>query len=181
VKQFVTIRHPRREQIPFFEDLLGVDGRRHSSSSFADARVLVVIFAANGCPSVRALEPWLVRFQRDYETRGVLVVWINSNNAALSPADSYEQMITRAEGFAYPFPYLKDADREVARRFGAETTPHAFVLDDSRRIRYRGRVADSRQASEITAPYVQRAVDDILEGREVAVPETEPYGCSIVW
>jgi thiol-disulfide isomerase/thioredoxin len=162
-------------------DLLGTDGRRHSLASFDSARMLVIVFAANGCPSVRALEPWLVQFQREYEPRGVKVVWVNSNNDALSPSDTYDEMVKRATTFEHPFTYLKDGDGAVARAFGALTTPHAFVLDDERRIRYQGRVADSRQAETITQAYVQEAVDDVLAGREVVRAKTEPYGCGIVW
>jgi len=165
---------------PDFE-LRATDGLRYSLESFAGARILVVVFAANGCPSVRALEPWLVRFQKDYESRGVKVIWINSNNDALSPPDSYDEMLKRAEKFEYPFTYLKDEGGAVARAFGALTTPHSFVLDEKRRIRYRGRVADSRQAETITEPYVQQAVDDLLAGKAVTLADTEPYGCGIVW
>jgi hypothetical protein len=77
--------------------------------------------------------------------------------------------------------YLKDEGGLVARRYGAVTSPHAFVLDERRRLRYRGRVSDSRQASTVTVPYLELAVEDVLAGRQVAVAETEPYGCSIVW
>jgi hypothetical protein len=76
---------------------------------------------------------------------------------------------------------VKDDGGVVARRYGAVTTPHAFVLDERRRLRYRGRVADSRQASTVTVPYLELAVGDVLDGRQVAVAETEPYGCSIIW
>jgi peroxiredoxin len=174
---------PSREEKerPVFDFLLGTDGRRYSLSSFAGARVLVVVFAGNGCPSVAALEPWIVDFQNDYAQSDVTLVWINSNNAALSPADTYEEMVKRAVSSQLPFAYLKDDDGRVARSFGARTTPHAFVLDEDREIRYRGRVADSRQAASIREPYVRDAVEDLLAGRSVALPETEPYGCAIVW
>jgi len=84
-----------RQRAPAFQALLGTDGRQYSLSSFTEARVLVVVFAGNGCPSVAALEPWLVGFQCEYEKDGVKVVWINSNNASLSPADTYGEMVTR--------------------------------------------------------------------------------------
>jgi thiol-disulfide isomerase/thioredoxin len=169
------------DRAPWFDGMLGADGDRYGLDSFAESEVVVLVFAGNGCPSVRALEPWLVEFQRAYEGRGVRVVWINSNNPALSPGDTYEEMQRRAAAFAYPFPYLCDADHELAGALGATTTPHAVVLDADRRVRYRGRVADSRQAATISTPYLQNAVEDVLAGREVARAETEPYGCSIVW
>jgi thiol-disulfide isomerase/thioredoxin len=168
-------------QAPTFQRLRGTDGEVYSLSSFADARILVVVFVANGCPTVRALEPWFVDFQRAYRARAVRLVWINSNNASLSPPDTFEEMVRRTAASGLAFPYLEDGDGQVGRAFGALTTPHAFVLDEQRQVRYHGRVADSRQASTVTLPYVQLAVEDLLAGREVAVPETEPYGCAIVW
>lgn len=169
------------QEAPGFEDLLGVDGNQYSLSSFDGERVLVVVFVSNGCPTVRALETWLIWFQTAYAPYSVQVVFINSNNPFLSPPDTYEKMAERALRAGFNFPYLRDENGLVARRFSAVTTPHTFVLDEQRRIRYRGRVADSRQASTITNPYLQRAVDDLLAGREVGVSETEPYGCAIVW
>lgn len=169
------------EKVPSFEGLLGTDGETYGLASFRHAPILVVVFASNGCPSVKALEPWIVDFQQRYESHGVRVVWINSNNPSLSPPDTYTEMVRRAETFAYAFPYLKDEDRTVARNWGAVSTPHVFVLDEQRKLRYRGRVADSRQASEISEAYVESATDDLLAGRDVRISETEPYGCSIVW
>jgi hypothetical protein len=99
----------------------------------------------------------------------------------MPPRDTYAAIVNRARRSGLGFPYLKDDGGVVARRFGAVTTPHAFVLDEQRRLRYRGRVADSRQASTITVPYLERAVEDVLARRPVAVAETEPYGCSIIW
>jgi len=164
-----------------FQDLLGADGGRYGLESFDQASVLTLVFVANGCPTVRALEPWFIDFERTYRPRGVGLVFVNANNAALSPPDAYPRMVERARASGFAFPYLKDEGGRVAATLGAQTTPHAFVLDRAREVRYRGRVADSRQASSITEPYLQRAVDDLLADREVATPETDPYGCAIVW
>jgi thiol-disulfide isomerase/thioredoxin len=164
-----------------FDGLVGADGATYSLSSFEDKRVVVVVFAANGCPTVRSLEPWLQEFQREYERQGVQLVLVNSNNSSLSPRDTHAEIVKRARDSGYAFPYLKDDGGVVARRFGAVTTPHAFVLDEQRRLRYQGRIADSRQASTVSVPYLAQAVDEILAGRQVAVANTEPYGCSIVW
>src|SRR5262249_40171464 len=133
-----------------FESLVGADGLIYSLASFAEKRIVAIVFVANGCPSVRRLEPLLQDFQRGYEDRGVQLVLINANNSALSPRDTYAEVVERARKSGFAFPYLKDDSGNVARRFGAITTPHAFVLDERRRVRYRGRVADSRQASTVT-------------------------------
>jgi thiol-disulfide isomerase/thioredoxin len=164
-----------------FDSLAGADGLFYSLASFAEKQVVVVVFVANGCPTVRGLEPLLHRFQREYESLGAQLVLVNSNNSALSPRDTYDELVKRAEDSRFPFPYLKDDGGLVARRFGALTTPHAFVLDRQRRLRYQGRIADSRQAETVTVNYLEQAVEDILADRQVATTETEPYGCSIVW
>jgi peroxiredoxin len=166
---------------PDFKDLLGTDGGRYSLDSFKEARVLVVIFAGNGCPTTRALEPWWMRLQSEYEAQGVQIVLINANNASLSPPDTYEELLKHVERHPLPFPYLKDEDRSTAMSFGATNTPEAFVLDEARHVRYRGRPADARRPSAITIPYMKLAVDDLLAGRGLQTPETEPYGCAIIW
>ncbi|MDQ4145339.1 MAG: thioredoxin family protein, partial [Actinomycetota bacterium] len=79
------------------------------------------------------------------------------------------------------FPYLKDDEATLARGCGALTTPHAFVFDSARRLRYRGRLADSRDPARASVHDLTNALDDLLSGRHVAVPETAPTGCSIVW
>jgi thiol-disulfide isomerase/thioredoxin len=164
-----------------FDRLVGADGLVYSLSSFAEEEIVVVVFVANGCPTVRGLEPLLHRIQREYERLGVQLVVVNSNNSALSPRDTYDEIVKRAQESRFAFPYLKDEGGLVARRFGALTTPHAFVLDQQRRLRYRGRIADSRQATTVTVNYLEEAVEDILAGRQVATTDTEPYGCSIIW
>lgn len=164
-----------------FDGLVGADGHTYSLASFEAKRVVAVVFVANGCPTVRSLEPWLQDFQRHYERHGVQLVLVNSNNSALSPRDTYAEIVKRARDSSFTFPYLKDDGGSVARSFGAVTTPHAFALDAQRRLRYQGRIADSRQPSTIRTPYLELAVADILAGREVGVANTDPYGCSIVW
>lgn len=164
-----------------FDGLVAADGLVYSLSSFAEKEIVVVVFVANGCPTVRGLEPLLHKLQRQYERRGVQLVLVNSNNSALSPRDTSDEIVKRARESRFAFPYLKDEGGQVARRFGALTTPHAFVLDQQRGLRYRGRIADSRQAMTVTVNYLEQAVEDILAGRQMTITETEPYGCAIVW
>ncbi|HYZ36136.1 MAG TPA: thioredoxin family protein [Pseudonocardiaceae bacterium] len=164
-----------------FGALRGVDGRRHSLSSLAGTRGTVVVFVGNGCPTVRAYEDRLMTMARAWRPSGVELIAINPNNASLSPPDTLAQMISRSTARAFNFPYLKDEDGSVARSFGAVCTPHAFVLDADRRIVYQGRIDDSRMGNTITSRDLENAVDDLLAGRPVAVTETEPFGCSIVW
>jgi peroxiredoxin len=160
---------------------LGIDGRRYSLSSFDDSRLLVVVFTSNGCPTVRAFESRLGEIQGTHGRESVRVVAINSNNPYLSPGDSYAEMVRRAGEKGFPFPYLKDEDGSVARAYGAISTPHAFVFDQDRRLRYQGRIADSRIPEKVTSPDLEHALSDLLVGRPPRVPVTVPFGCSIVW
>ena len=128
----------------------GVDGERYSLEGFADKELLAIVFSCNGCPTVKAAEDGLVALQEAYAGRRVQLLAINSNNSYLSPSDTYEEMVKRAEAKGFNFPYVKDEDGNVAKRFGAARTPHAFVLDGERRLRYRGRIADSRDPAKVT-------------------------------
>jgi peroxiredoxin len=158
-----------------------VDGRNHSLSSLAGARATVVVFVGNGCPTVRAYEDRLMAMARAWRSSGVELIAINSNNPNLSPPDTFTQMVNRSTDRAFNFPYLKDEDGAVARSYGAVCTPHAFVLDAHRRVVYSGRIDDSRMGNTITTRDLEHAVADLVAGRPVAVSETEPFGCAIVW
>lgn len=168
-------------EAPDFTNLPGTDGKRYSLSSFDTDPVLAIMFLANGCPTVKGYAERLRSIQADYESQGVRLVGINSNNPALSPADTFEAMKERSQEAGYTFLYLKDDDRLIARSYGAFRTPHAYVLDRSRRLRYRGRIDDSRLPDTVTRQDLRHALDDVLAPRRVRVAETEPFGCSIVW
>lgn len=116
-----------------------------------------------------------------WRSADVELVAINSNNASLSPSDTFAQMVDRSTTRVYNFAYLKDEDGAVARSYGAVCTPHAFVLDSRRDIVYHGRIDDSRMGNTITSRDLENAVADVVAGRPVAVGETEPVGCAIVW
>jgi peroxiredoxin len=165
---------------PPFHDLAGVDGRRYSLSSFG-GDVLVLLFVGNGCPSVKAHSEELNRLQEELGAAGVQLVAVNANNAALSPPDTLRHMGEVAAERGWRFPYVNDTDAALARACGAVATPQAFVFDRERRLRYRGRLTDSRDPSRATVRYLEDALDDLVAGRPVRVPETAPYGCSIVW
>jgi peroxiredoxin len=165
---------------PSFEDLLGVDGHRYSLSSFDAKPFLVVIFSCNGCPTVKANESRMVEIQNKYASQGLQIVAINSNNAYLSPADTYEEMEKRAQERQFNFPYLKDHDGSVARNYGAISTPHVFVLDGERRLRYSGRIDETRDPANASYSDLENALGDLFANRTVKVPETQPFGCAIV-
>jgi peroxiredoxin len=166
---------------PAFDELPAAVGDPRSLASFAGRSALVLLFTCNGCPTVRAFEPRLIRLQGELEPQGAQLVAINSNNPYLSPPDTLAEMKRHAAEANYNFPYLKDADGAVAKSYGAVCTPHAFLLDADRRLVYRGRIEDARDPARVTSRDLEAAIADVIAGRPVAVAETEPFGCSIVW
>ena len=163
-------------------DLPGVDDRRYSMASFKDAPVLVVAFWCNHCPYVIGSEERMKRFVADYAPRGVRVVAINSNETENHPGDSFEKMIERARQQRYDFPYLRDETQDVARAYAALRTPHFFVFDRDRKLRYTGRMDDNpRTPGTEKTRELRDAVDAVLAGRQPAVAVTNPIGCNVKW
>ena len=140
-----------------------------------------MVFTCNHCPYALAWHDRLLDAARDYQPRGVRFLAVNPNDGSRYPADSYEAMQRRVAEEDWPLPYLHDAGQEVARTFGARTTPDVFVLDSDRRLRYRGAPdADYTDPSQ-RAGWLRDALEDVLAGREVRQAETEPVGCSVKW
>jgi hypothetical protein len=162
-----------------FEGLLGVDGQRHGFAEFADRRALVLIFASNRCPTVKAYAARMVALQSQYSSRGIQLIAINSNDPHLYPDESYDRMIDRATEDGYTFPYLFDEGQSVARLYRPTCTFHAFLLDADRRLRYRGRFDDSRIPERVTTNHLRDALDALLSGHVVAEPITRPFGCAL--
>lgn len=167
------------EKAPGFEKLRGVDGKEYSMSSFDDKEILILLFIANRCPTARVYTERLKSIQDDYGSKGAQLVGINSDNQYFFALESMPSMRSVADERDFNFPYLKDSDQSVAKNYGALVTLHAFVLDKQRKLRYRGRVDDSRDPSKVTTSDLRNALDDLLEGKEVRTPETRPFACSI--
>ena len=167
------------EGAPEFHGLLGVDGKRYSLSTFDGKRILVLVFSSNRCPTAKAYEDRMISIQREYEAHGVQLVAVNSNNFHFYSEERYPEMVRRAEEKAFNFPYLQDADQSLAKSYGAVCTLHAFVLDQGRTLRYRGRIDDSRDPSNVESHDLRNALEDLLADREVRVPNTVPFGCSL--
>ncbi|MBM4122824.1 MAG: thioredoxin family protein [Nitrospira sp.] len=162
--------------------LPAVDGKTYGLESFADKRVLVVVFSCNHCPYVQAYEDRLMAIQRDYEGRGLQLVAINSNDDVRYQEDSFEQMSARAEAKGFNFPYLRDASQRVARAYGATHTPQLFVFDRQRRLRYQGKIDDNwQQPQQVTRRYLREAVEALMQDREPEEPTTHAIGCTIKW
>jgi peroxiredoxin len=172
--------------------LPGVDGKTYTLASFKDARALVIIFMCNHCPTSQAYEKRIIKLTDDLAGKGVQIVAINPNHPGSlrldelgysDVGDSYAEMKIRARDAGFNFPYLYDGDTETAsRQYGPVATPHVFIFDQQRKLRYRGRVDDMEDPAK--TPHSQdtrNAIEALLSGREVAVPVTKVFGCSIKW
>lgn len=162
-------------------DLLSVDGKRYSLSSFSKCPIIVVVFWCNHCPYVKAYESRAIGIQNDYASKGVQLVAINSNDEKSYPEDSFPEMVKRAGEKGFNFPYLRDESQVVVEAYGGVCTPHAFVFDRDLVLRYRGRIDDSKEEAKVTTHDLRNALDDMSAGRDVRVPDTRPFGCSIKW
>jgi peroxiredoxin len=172
--------------------LPGVDGKTYSLASFQSARVLVIIFSCNHCPTAQAYEDRIMRLTADYAPKGVAVVVISPNDPKSirldeldfsDLSDSFDEMKIRAADKHFNFPYLYDGDEQAAANaYGPVATPHVFVFDATRTLRYTGRVDDRESPSGNAAHRDARdAIDAVLEGRSVSVETTKVFGCSIKW
>jgi peroxiredoxin len=163
-------------------NLLGIDGKKYSLSSFKDKKALIVIFSCNHCPYVQAYEERIKQIEKDYASRGVEVIAINSNEDEGYPEDSFENMKKRADEKKFNFLYLRDEDQSVARAYDATHTPEIFVFDKDRKLAFHGKIDDNWQdPKKVKNHYLKNALDELLEGKEISVPETFTIGCTIKW
>ena len=172
--------------------LPGIDGKTHTEKDYADAKVLCVIFTCNHCPDSVAAAARTEEIHQEYKGKGVAVIAVNSNNpASLRPEelgyspynDSFEEMKPFANSHGWTFPYLYDGEKQdFATACGAQSTPHVFVFDTDRKLRYTGRMDDAgRKKGAVEKSYIRDAFDSILAGKEVAEPVTRSFGCSTKW
>jgi peroxiredoxin len=171
--------------------LPGVDGKNHSLADFASSPVLVVVFTCNHCPIAQMYEQRIQQLEADYRDRGVAVIAIQPNNPkairideldSSDISDSLEEMKIR---FAYKnlhYPYLYDGETQsVARAYGPQATPHVFIFDKDRKLRYEGRMDNSYRQELVNSQDARNAIDALLANREVPVKKTGVFGCSTKW
>jgi len=173
--------------------LLGIDGKTYSLADFKDSKLLIVIFLSNHCPVSHAVETRFIPFVAALEGDGVAVVAINPNSLEglridelgySKYSDSYEDMKLYARDRGFIFPYLYDGDtQKTAMAYGCLCTPHMFIFDKDRRLRYKGRFDDSQVADPASVHSTDgaNAVEALLAGRPVPVEVTRPMGCSTKW
>ena len=172
-------------------DLPGVDDKNHTLASFADSKVLMVVFTCNHCPTAQAYEARLNQLVTDYADKGLALVAISPNDPQAVRLDelgysdlndSFDDMKVRAKEAEFEFPYLYDGEtQKVALSYGARATPHVFIFDSARKLRYQGRIDDSESGDAVESADAQNAIDAILAGKEVPVEKTRVFGCSTKW
>jgi peroxiredoxin len=172
--------------------LPGTDGKTYSIASFAKSKILVILFTCNHCPTAQAYEDRVIQLAKDYSSKSVAVVAImpNDPNAIrldelgyTDMGDSFEEMKKRAKQKRFNFPYLYDGKTQsTAKAYGPVATPHVFIFDHERKLRYQGRIDDVEKPTKTPNTFDTRAaIDQLLNNEEVSVASTKVFGCSIKW
>jgi len=171
--------------------LPGVDGKTHSLSEYASSPILVVAFTCNHCPIAQMYEQRIQQLAADYKRRGVAVVAIQPNDPAAirvdeldssDVSDSLAEMKIRVAYKHLTYPYLYDgATQQVTRAYGPQATPHVFIFDQQRRLRYEGRIDNSYRTELVKSQDARSAIDALLAHKDVAVKHTGVFGCSTKW
>jgi peroxiredoxin len=171
--------------------LPGVDGKIHRLSDYASSPILAVVFACNHCPISQMYEQRIQQLMDNYKDKGVAVVVIEPNDPkairideldSSDTSDSLDEMKIRVEFKHLRYPYLYDGETQSATRaYGPQATPHIFIFDKDRKLRYEGRIDNSYRIEQVKTQDARNAIDDLLAGREVAVKHTGVFGCSTKW
>ncbi len=170
--------------------LKNVDDKEYALADFKDAKLLTIVFTTNHCPTANAYEQRIIDLHKDYTPKGVAVVAINPNDPKAvrldelgytDVQDDFESMTLRAKEKNFPFPYLYDGDTQTtAKAYGCQATPHVFVFDAERKLRYTGRIDDG-EVKPPTSHDLRNALDALLAGKPVPAEKTKIFGCSTKW
>ena len=166
-------------------NLKNVDGKQVSLASYKNAKGYIVIFTCNTCPVSKAYETRKEELNKMYAAKGYPVIAINTNDPVASPGDTYEKMQQRAKDKKFSFAYLVDPDQVYTKKYGAQRTPHVFVLQKTKKgneVAYIGAIDNDQQlANPQREIYVQKAVNQLLKGEQPSVTFTKAIGCTIKW
>ncbi|HVU17060.1 MAG TPA: redoxin family protein [Candidatus Didemnitutus sp.] len=181
---------PIGSPLPDFK-LPGVDGKEYTPATFASSPIFVLIFTSDHCPTAQAYEGRIKKLVADFEPRGVAFLAVNSNNADAvrldemgytDLGDSFAEMKERASNRHFTYPYADDGPTQaLVEKCGALATPHVFIFDRDRKLRFEGRIDDSEREELATHHETRDAIEALLGGREPAVTHTKVFGCSIKW
>jgi peroxiredoxin len=171
--------------------LPGVDGKIHRLADYAASPIVVVVFACNHCPISQMYEQRIQQLEDDYRNRGVALVAIQPNDPkairideldSSDISDTLEEMKIRVEYKHLRYPYLYDGETQsVTRAYGPQATPHIFIFDKDRKLRYEGRIDNSYRIEQVKTQDARNAIDALLANREVPVTHTGVFGCSTKW
>jgi thiol-disulfide isomerase/thioredoxin len=171
--------------------LPGIDGQTHCLKDYAASKVLVVAFTCNHCPTAQLYESRIKQLAADYPNRGVALVAIEPNNpnavrldemGYTDVGDSFDEMKIRAAYRHFTFPYLYDGEtQKISRAYGPTATPHLFIFDAERKLRYEGRVDNNPREPLVTVKDARNAIEALLANKPVPVPKTPSVGCSTKW
>ncbi len=171
--------------------LPGIDGKTHKLGDYSADRVLAIVFTCNHCPTAQLYEGRIKKLADDYNGKGVRLVAIQPNDPTAvqlselgytDVSDSLDEMKIRAEYRHFDFPYLYDGDKQaVSRAYGPKATPHIFVFDQTRILRYEGRIDNSQRESLVKVQDARNAIDALLAGKPVPLAHTGVFGCSTKW
>jgi peroxiredoxin len=171
--------------------LKGIDDKFHTLAEYADAPILAIAFISNHCPASQLYEGRIKQIVRDYADKGVKLIAIAPNGPmAVAPRelnyaevdDSFDSMKIHAEYRQFNFPYLYEGDtQQVAHQYGPKVTPHIFIFDRERKLRYEGRIDDNMRGNNIKSNDARNALDALIAGRAVPVEHTPVFGCSTKW
>jgi thiol-disulfide isomerase/thioredoxin len=172
--------------------LKGVDGKTYSLASFSKHKILVIIFTCNHCPTAQAYEDRIIQLAKDYQPKNVAIVAINPNDPGAvrldelgytDMGDTYAEMKLRAAQKKFNFPYLYDGPAQhTAKAYGPAATPHVFIFDKERKLRYQGRIDDVEKPTKTPNNFDTRnAIEELLQNKDVNIKTTKVFGCSIKW
>ena len=162
--------------------LPATDGNSYTLADFDDAKALVVFFTCNHCPYVVGSDEVTRATAEKFAAQGVKFVGINANSANTHPNDDFDHMVERMAEQTFPWLYLRDESQATAKVYGALRTPHFYVFDRDRKLVYTGRGVDNpRETDKMTVNDLENALADLMAGRAIATPMTNPIGCNVKW
>jgi peroxiredoxin len=170
--------------------LPGVDGKTHKLSDYASSPMLAVIFTCDHCPIAQMYEGRIEKLYDEYKDRGVAVVAIEGNDPNATTideldssdlGDTLDEMKIRVQYKHLHYPYLYDGASQLTQAYGPQATPHVFIFDKQRRLRYQGRFDNSYRIEKVVTNDARNAIDALLANKEVAVTHTAVFGCSTKW
>lgn len=160
--------------------LKSVDGKMYSMADYKNAKGFIVVFTCNHCPFAVKYEDRINELAKKYKNRGYILLAVNPNDPAAQPQDSFELMKVRAKEKGFAFPYLFDEGQKIYPQYGATKTPHVFLLDNNRIVKYIGAIDDNvDSASDVKEKYLENAIAALENGKTPSPETTKTIGCSI--